>query len=75
MKVLAEALTTSSFADRKGHSCYFCHPAAYPLMPAFHTLCCRCGELILTDVKGDPMNDRMEVCPKCDMELWEQFGA
>lgn len=65
--------TTADFADRTTHTCYFCKPSGYRVMPPHHALCARCGELILTDVRGDPLNERMEVCPRCDWELWREM--
>lgn len=49
--------------------CYFCHPEKYPTMPEFHTLCARCGVYMRTDVRDDPMNEYMQVCPQCEEDM------
>lgn len=50
------------------YGCYFCQPENFPDMPDFHTLCCRCGNLIKLDYM-DPMNLGMEACSTCIDEL------
>jgi hypothetical protein len=51
------------------HTCYFCHPEAYPPMPEFHTLCSCCSQLIRTPGINNPFNDDMLLCPDCETEL------
>lgn len=67
-------ITTAHYRRPVTCNCYFCNPHVYLTMPPHHTLCARCGELIITNVKGDPMNERLEVCYRCDVELLETCG-
>lgn len=55
--------------NKTRHRCYFCAPDDYPKMPPEHTLCARCGALIITPGRDDPHNLAMTVCPPCDTEL------
>lgn len=64
-----EVATTDNPWGRQRHSCYFCAPDNYPPMPKGHTLCARCGALIITPGTDDPHNLAMTVCPPCDADI------
>jgi len=53
------------------HGCYFCTPELYPTMPFGHTLCARCGGLIVTG-SNDPMNNAGHLCAECDKDVREE---
>lgn len=67
-------LLVKASAHDWSHACYFCKPNAFPPMPPQHTLCARCGALIMTG-DDDPMNTALRVCPPCDAEIEAELGV